>query len=143
MATVQEKQAEYEKIAKLPWGTRYGAHTFKQHTSLVMKDFDINQLLDKHISSFYKELTNIYNKTKGYPDDFDSLPDNVQLALFDMIFNLGATTLVNKFTKFNTALKISDWKTAAQEANRPEIAPDRNRYVKNLLLTTPAAVSAI
>jgi len=112
-ATTKEKQDEYDKIIKLPWGQRYGAGWYKQHTSLIMKDPDINQRLDKHLSSFYSELSNIYKKSSGYTDNFDKLHDNVQLALFDMIFNMGATTLTGTFVKFNTALKAGDWKKAA------------------------------
>ncbi len=105
----------------------------KKHTKLIMKSETIDALLAKHIDSFYKELTGIYQKSKGYPDDFDKLPKNVQLALFDLIFNLGASQIVNKFKKFNKALKAKDWATAAKESNRPEISTDRNNYVKKLL----------
>ncbi|MCL7421565.1 MAG: hypothetical protein M8364_11740 [Methylobacter sp.] len=138
-ATLQEKQNEYDKIVKLPWGQRYGAISFKPHTSLVMKDTDIDLLLYKHIDSFYRELTNIYKKANGYPDDFDKLHKNVQLALFDMIFNLGASKIVNSFPKFNTALKAGDWKKATAEANRPDVSPSRNQYVKQLLQTVPVS----
>jgi len=139
LASLQEKQAEYDKVAKLPWGQRYGASTFKAHTTLVMKDADINLQRDKHIDSFYKELTNIYKKSNGYTDDFDKLHKNVQLALFDMIFNLGATKIVSKFPGFNKALKAGDWKKAATESNRPDVNAARNTYVKQLLNTVPVA----
>lgn len=102
-----------------------------------MKDADINLLLGKHINSFYKELSNIYKKANGYPDDFDKLHKNVQLALFDMIFNLGATRIISSFPNFNKALKASDWKKAATESNRPDVSPTRNQYIKQLLNTVP------
>jgi len=137
LASLHEKQTEYDKIAKLPWGQRYGAASFKKHTTLVMKDADINLILDKHIDSFYKELSNIFNKAKGYPENFDQLHKNVQQALFDMIFNLGATKIVNTFPSFNAALKNSDWKKAATESNRPDVSPARNQYVKQLFNTVP------
>lgn len=108
VASLVEKQAEYDKISKLPYGQRYGSNSFKPHTSLVMKDSDINTQRDKHINNFYAELTNIYKKSNGYPDDFDNLHKNVQLALFNMIFNLGATKIVGSFPNFNKALKSSD-----------------------------------
>jgi GH24 family phage-related lysozyme (muramidase) len=133
LATLQEKQAEYDKIVKLPYGQRYGAATFKKHSTLVMKDSDINKLRDKHIASFYKELTNIYTKANGYPEEFDSFHKNVQLALFDMIFNLGATKIVNVFTDFDKAIKAGDWKKAASESNRTDVNAARNQYVKQLL----------
>ncbi len=139
MATLQEKQAEYDAIAKLPWGQRYGAATFKKHASMIMKDTDIDKLVDKHIDSFYKELSKTYSKANGYTDDFDNLHKNVQLALFDLIFNLGATKLANTFPNFYASLKTGDWKKAAPETNRPDVNAARNLYVKQLLLNVPTA----
>ncbi|MBL1259292.1 MAG: hypothetical protein COB33_002025 [Thiotrichaceae bacterium] len=136
-ASLAEKQAEYDKTSKLPYGQRYGAGSFKSHTTLIMKDSDINAQRDKHVNSFYTELTNIYNKSNGYPDDFDKLHKNVQLALFDMIFNLGATKIVASFPSFNKALKASDWKKSATESNRPDVNAARNSYVKQLFNTVP------
>lgn len=138
VASLAEKQTEYDNISKLPFGQRYGAKSFKQHTTLVMKDADINTLRDKHINSFYTELAKIYKKTNGYTDDFDKLHKNIQVALFDMIFNLGATKIVNSFPGFNKALKAGDWKKAATESNRPDVNTARNQYVKQLLNTVPA-----
>lgn len=133
IATVKEKQDEYDTITKQNKG--YLAPWYKQHTKLVMKKEDIDALRDKHIDSFYKELTNIYKKSKGYPDNFDNLPKNVQLALFDMIYNLGANRIVNKFFNFDKAIKAGDWSKAANESNRSKIGKERNEYVKQLLLS--------
>lgn len=140
VASLAEKHTEYDKISKLPYGQRYGARSFKPHTSLVMKDSNINIQRDKHINSFYTELTNIYKMSNGYPDDFDKLHKNVQLALLDMIFNLGATKIVTSFPSFNKALKAADWKKAATESNRPDVNAARNQYVKQLLNSVPAVV---
>lgn len=96
LAELQEKTAEYDTVAKQPVG--FKASWYKQHTKLVMKAADIDTLRDRHINSFHSELTNIYRKTNGYPKDFDNLPTKVQLALFDMIFNVGAMKIVNTFT---------------------------------------------
>lgn len=137
LATLQQKQNEYDIVAKLPWGQRYGAASFKKHTSLVMKDSHIELLLDKHIDSFYRELTVVYTKTNGYTENFDNLHKNVQLALFDMIFNLGAHKIVHKFPNFNVALKAGDWQRAGVESNRPDVSPARNQYVRGLLHSTP------
>ena len=117
-ATLPEKQAEYDSILKRTKGLR--AAGYKPHTTLLMKDWDINQLRDQHISDFHRELGNIYKKTRGYQADFDQLPPKVQLALFDMIFNLGASKLVSVFVNFDKAIKAGDWKTAAAQSNRPQ-----------------------
>jgi len=136
-ATLHDKQNEYDKISKLPWGQQHGAASFKPHTTLTMKTTDIHHLLDNHVNRFYKELTTIYKKTNGYVEDFDNMHENVQLALFDMIFNLGASKIVKMFKNFDAAIKVGNWKKAANESNRPDVNVARNQYVKQLLTTAP------
>lgn len=131
MATLMEKQKEFDDILKQK--KNYKAEWYQKFTTLVMKDADINAQLNKHIDSFYKELSATYKKSKGYPDNFDNFDKNVQAALFDMIFNLGAGQIVNKFAKFDAAIKSGDWKKAASESNRPQLDPKRNTYVKSKL----------
>ncbi len=136
LATLQEKIAEYSKIAKLPWGKRYTAESFESHSNLRMKNSNINVLLDKNIDKFYMDLKNIYKKDKGFLHDFDDFDSNVQLALFDMIFNLGATKLVNGFPKFNRAIKSNNFKKAAKESHRLDVDHFRNQYISDLFLNT-------
>lgn len=106
-ATLKEKQEEYDTIAKQV--KNYKAGWYKKHCKLVMKDADINIQLKKHIKVFYKELSSLYNKANGYAIEFDSMPEEVQIALFDMIFNLGLIKLRTTFSKFNKAIKQKDW----------------------------------
>jgi len=134
-ATLQEKMDEYEKVRKLPWGRTITAKSFKKHTTLVMKPSDIDFLTNKHIDNFYINLKNIITIENGYPNKFDNLKSNLQLALFDMIFNLGAPKFVSKFPKFHTAFKASDYKKMAKESHRSDIDNDRNDYVRDLLLS--------
>jgi GH24 family phage-related lysozyme (muramidase) len=130
-ATLKQKQDEFDTIAKLP-GDRAVAF-YEKHTKLAMRDVDIDGLLNEHIDSFYSSLAGTYCKAKGYPKDFDALPQNVQVALFDMIFNLGPTGLT-KFAQFNKSIKDGDWKKAATQCKRLCVNGDRNEYVKKLLL---------
>jgi GH24 family phage-related lysozyme (muramidase) len=71
-------------------------------------------------------------KSNGYDNNFDDFPDEVQKALFDMIFNLGQTKLHSTFTKFNDAVKKEKWDDAAKQSNRPDVNAARNKYVKDL-----------
>jgi hypothetical protein len=70
VASLVKKQAEYDKISKLPYGQRYGASSFKSHTMLVIKDSDINTQRDKHISCFYTELTSAV-RANNFPSKLD------------------------------------------------------------------------
>lgn len=78
-----------------------------------MRDADIDAQRDRHIDSFYRELVAIYRRSRGYVDNFDKLPPPVQIALFDMIFNLGAYRIVHVFRRFDAAIRAGDWVTAA------------------------------
>jgi GH24 family phage-related lysozyme (muramidase) len=99
-----------------------------------MKEYDITTLRNKHIDVFYRELSSTFSQNSGCLNEFDDLPDNVQLALFDMIFNLGQTRLRNIFRKFTLAIYNENWSDAATESYRPQVNRQRNDYVKELLL---------
>jgi hypothetical protein len=136
LATAQEKNAEYDNIARQKRG--YKASWYKQHAALLITDPDVDTLRDKSINSFYTELTNIYKKSKGYPSDFDGLPSQVQMALFDMIFNVGANKIVHSFIEFDKNMKAGDWNKAAANSYRPQVSAVRNRYVQQLLSAAAA-----
>lgn len=128
IATSAEIENDFNEVMKRPYGLSEMAEDFKPYTKLDMKTFDIEQQVSRHISSFESELKSLYGK-----DKFSSFPDDVKLALFDMIFNLGMTNLKNKFPKFNKHIANSDFKKAAQESSRTKISDDRNSYVRKLL----------
>lgn len=136
-ATAEEKQAEYQFVQLNGPDTlyRYNASYYKQFTRMTMLDEDIEKLLLNHINSFHSELSRFYNRKNGFYRDFDEFPDEVQMTLFDMIFNLGMTNLRSAWPKFNGAIKIEDWKTAAEESSRRQVSLARNDYVRDLLLT--------
>lgn len=132
IATKLEKVAEYNLIkskSKNKWAPYY-----KEFTTMFMMDADIQKLYRNHVTSFYLELKSLYRNGNGYAN-FDSFPEEVQLALFDMVFNLGLTRLKNVFLNFNKAIKDQNWLKAAQESRRPDVQPERNQYVKSLLMT--------
>lgn len=107
------------------------ASYYKQFTKLTMKDVDIEKQLDKHIVSFEKELKRVYS-------GFSALPEDVKLALFDMIFNLGQRNL-KAYKNMNAAIAKSDWLTAAKESNRPRGTTRRNKYVSDLFIKADKA----
>lgn len=107
-------------------GNRVASY-YKKYTTLMLSDEAIDALTDKHIDSFYGELKRIYS-------DFDAFPTSVKLALFDLIFNLGMTSLRKKWPKLNACIAANDWIAAADNCRRRGIADERNDYVKSLLI---------
>jgi GH24 family phage-related lysozyme (muramidase) len=145
-ATEEQKKAEYEAVLKETMGKV--ASWYKSKTSLFMKPADIDALTHEHIQSFEKELRNLYS-TSAYPPGFEKFPEEVRLALFDMIFNLGAAKLKNSYLSFNLAIAKADWEKAASECFRKGIQLTRNNYVKDLFQkaadakkSAPAAAAA-
>jgi len=135
LATTEAKKTEYDTIKKEKKGLR--ASSYKKKTTLIMKDQDILNQKKKHIDAFYLNLKSHYKTTRGFKRNFDDFPENAQLALFDMIFNLGFSGLKTKFPNLNRAIKTEDWKKAAKECNRPDVSAIRNNYVKKLFTSIP------
>ena len=131
-ATFEEKQQEYDRIAAQPRG--YKASWYEKHAILIMRESEINSLRDHHIAEFYGELTRIYSRARGCKSDFDQFPKAVQLALFDMIFNLGAKKLVSTFVQFDRRIREANWSKAAEGCSRTQVSASRNEYVRKLLL---------
>ena len=140
VATLDDKNLEYDTIKKQKKGLR--ASSYKKHTSLVMKEKDILNQKKKHVDRFYLNLKEYYKINNGFKKDFDDFPENVKLALFDMIFNLGFAGLKLKFPTFNKAVKEEDWAKAATESNRPDVSVTRNAYVKKLFTSLPKTAEA-
>ncbi len=124
-ASATDIKADYDAVKKQPANRL--ASSYKKFTKLILLDSEIDNLTNKHIASFEKELKYIYS-------DFDTFPSEVKLALFDLIFNLGMTKLKDQWPLFNTAINVKDWQKAADNSNRTTpISAERNNYVKNLL----------
>ncbi len=128
VATKKEIEDEFALIKSKAYGAAYPARRFKSSTQLKITDSTINQLTNKHIASFESELKIIYGA-----NEFSAYPENVKMALFDMIFNLGMSKLKSGYPKFNKYIKAKDYKNAAMESHRNGISAQRNQYVKDLL----------
>ena len=69
---------------------------------------------EKIVQLFIEDIETAILTAKKLNPNFDSLPENVQLVLIDMSFNLGESKL-RQFKKFLAALRKEDFHTAAKE----------------------------
>ncbi len=116
----------------------WGAHHYKGlagASNIFMPRQEMDRLLDRHIDEFYRDLKRDFTVTHGYRHAFDELPENARLALFDMIFNLGATKFPSGWPGLVRALKQENWREAARQSRRPQLSASRNQYVHDLLLS--------
>jgi len=128
LATLDEIKAEFLTIKSRPFGQSEPAYKFKPFTKLMLTDNFMNEQVMYHIQSFEKELKIIYGN-----EQFSEFPENVKLALFDMIFNLGMPKLRDSYPKFNDHIRNGNYVQAAQECNRNGVQAERNAYVSSLL----------
>jgi GH24 family phage-related lysozyme (muramidase) len=148
-ASLDEKKAAFRAVKAAPFQhqsakdhkihTWSAGHykTIKGSSNLYMPDTEIDRIRDAHINEFHRYLRHHFSVAQGLKREFDSLPDNVRLALFDMMFNLGPTRFPSRWPKFNDAVKHENWKEAARQSRRPEVQPERNQFVHDLLVHVP------
>jgi len=123
-ATSLQIADDFRNVASEPLG--YYAHHYRRVAKLTLSNAEIDRLTERHVDSFHRELRALYSK-------FDEFPSPARLALFDMIFNLGASRLRAQYPAMNRAIADLDWEKAAAESNRkPPISPIRNAYVRQL-----------
>ncbi|CAI2312544.1 hypothetical protein CGG83_18400 [Vibrio parahaemolyticus] len=127
-ATHEQIKEEFLRVKARPFGESEPASRFKPFTVLKLTESVMNEQIAHHIQSFEKELKVIYGD-----DAFTSYPDNVKLALFDMIFNLGMPKLKDTYPKFNGHIRNGNYQQAALESKRNGVQAERNAYVANLL----------
>lgn len=128
LATHEQIKDEFLRIKARPYGKSEFASKFKPFTTLKLTESVMNEQIAHHIQSFEKELRSIYGD-----EQFASYPENVKLALFDMIFNLGMSKLKDTYPKFNGHIRNGNYEQAALESKRNGIQASRNAYVANLL----------
>ncbi len=132
-AKADEKTQEWDRVAALaPKGGKQNnkASSFAKDAVLFMAETEAARLAEAHIAGLVPAL-------KGTFPGFVKFPEDAQVALLDLAYNLGAAGL-KKFKKLVAAVndpKGPDWTTAAHESNRPQLSKERNKEVRDLFLS--------
>ena len=93
------------------------------YRGLTLPSDKIDNLLMEDVSRFYPVLIQTFPA-------FDSYPEPAQLALYDMVFNLGSFV---KFPRFRAAVQAQNWEQAAAECHREGISDSRNNDTRQQL----------
>ena len=80
---------------------------YDQPVGTIVSDDRVNELFEKDINVTLEECRYLY-------DDFDSLPEEVQKIIGNMMFNLGRPRL-SRFHKMKKAVLDKDWQEAANQ----------------------------
>ena len=126
-ATDEEVRAEYELVAGKAADGPHPASYYEQFTNLILRQDDIDRLVTDHVRSDFNALLNLF-------PGFGNFPLSAQIALWDMIYNLGPNRLRTEFPMMRHAILRGDWAEAARQSHRLRIAEERNNHVRNLFM---------
>ena len=115
----------YRKVKRqIDW--RGFAHKYVGLTSIQVPRAAVTTLAFDDIDQKLREIRHFFPNFETYP-----LP--AKHALMDMVYNSGIGTVVGK-KDFSAAVRIRDWKTAAQKSHRDAASDKRNRLVRDWFL---------
>jgi hypothetical protein len=133
-------KAEWDYVSLLPYGQNIKAAKFDEETELELTDSTIGFVLTKKLLRLRDDLRRVFaqdSESEGetIPGiDFDSLPESVQEALFDLGWNVRGFQEPDVFKKLKAAIKTRDWIAAAEESHRaPPISEARNNDIHRLI----------
>lgn len=126
-ATDEEIRAEFVLIDAMVGSGKIAAGYYREFTSLYLPQAEIDRLVVDHMRGDFDALLRVFPY-------FGNYPESVQIALWDMSYNLGVGGLSGKFPKFCQAIRDEDWEEAATESHREGIADERNEFVFGLLM---------
>lgn len=117
-ASSAEIRADWEKVTAQSGAVRV-ATFYAAHTQLELPAAAIDALYQRRVDEFKQQLRGVFAH-------FDTFPDDAQLAVLDMAFNLGVGALNTKWPKFKAAVNAEKWSEAVTECVRPSSRPARN-----------------
>lgn len=127
VASEAEVVAEFDEIAALPHGRDYAASYYAPYAQLYVSQAAIEVLKREHVRADFPGLVSLY-------PFFGNLPDPVQLALLDILYNVGLGGLAG-FPLMQQAILRGDWEEAARQSHRGgDVSKERNDYVFNLFM---------
>jgi GH24 family phage-related lysozyme (muramidase) len=126
LATAAEIRAEFDLIAGMEASQTRGAAYYEPFTTLYLSQADIDRLVEDHVRGDFEALLRQYA-------DFGNLPLPAQIALWDMIYNLGPAGLA-QFRMLRQAILDGDWAEAAEQSRRLGPSEERNQYVFDLFM---------
>ncbi len=130
-ATPEEIAAEYARVDAMATGR--ASAFYKTPTSLVLMQQTIDAKLGSILAGFEADLRTQFRH-------YDSLPDNVKMALLDMIYNLGPVGLFKGFPHLVAAVETGAWAQAAEHCTRRGPGPARNDWTRQQFLSAVVGI---
>ena len=125
-ATPEEIAAEFARVDAMAMGR--ASVFYKTPASLVLTQQTIDAKLSSILAGFEADLRTQF-------PHYDSLPDDVKMALLDMIYNLGPAGLFKGFPHLVAAVETGAWAQAAEHCTRRGPGPARNDWTRQQFLS--------
>lgn len=127
LASPEAIRDEYQVVASQQPSQQHGAAFYEQFTQLYLAQKDIDALVQSYVRENFERMLDQYPR-------FGNFPYPAQVALWDMIYNLGAGGL-REYQNMRRAILDDAWERAAAESGRGGISPSRNQYVFDLFMS--------
>lgn len=125
-ATPTEIAAEFARVDAMTLGR--AAAFYKTPTSLELSQATIDAKLTAVLEGFEADL-------RKQLLHYDALPDDVKMALLDMIYNLGPAGLFRGFPHLIAAVEAGSWTQAAAHCIRRGPSAARNAWTREQFLS--------
>ncbi|WP_420563031.1 hypothetical protein [Thalassobaculum sp.] len=128
-ASDADKQTAYAAVAAAKDRALRGANAFKDLSDLRITPDQSAALFRDKFAEIFAEAQRLFRTVGG---GFAAWPKPVQLATFDMAYNLGPQGLFSGFPTFRTkGLAVGDYQVCAEECRRIGPAPARNAWTRD------------
>lgn len=127
LASTADIRNEFETIHAMQDAVGREADYFAAFTHLNLSQDTIERLVVEHIRDNFEGLLSIF-------PDFGNFPVAAQVAIWDMVYNLGLGGFRREFPNLQEAIRAGDWAIAASESARTDVGPERNDYVFDLFM---------
>ena len=126
LASAAEIGTEFDLIAGIERPDNASAGYFEPFSQLYLPQSDIDRLVVEHMRGDFRALLRLY-------PGFGNYPLAAQIALWDMLYNLGPPRLA-EYPSMRRAILEGDWELAARESARTGIGDERNQHVFDLFM---------
>ena len=124
--SANEIRAEFDLIDAMEGSPTIAASYYERFTNLYLPQSEIDRMVTDHMRGDFDALL------RQHPN-FGNLPISAQIALWDMINNLGAGGLAG-FQLLRQAIMGGDWEEAARQSHRGGPPEERNQFVFDLFM---------
>ncbi len=126
-ASAADIRSEFAVIDAMTGSKNRAADFYKPYTRLYLAQDTIDHLVQDHVQGDFESVLALF-------PSFGNFPQSAQIALWDMIYNLGVGGLLKYFPNLCQAVQDGNWAVAASESHRKLIGEGRNQNVFNLFM---------